>query len=85
MFEARCPTPKCKKTKLAELGRKPISEFTYSKACKCGKEVKGKISINEDKNQIIASLNCSCGYKKDKVVGHLVAVKCKKCKKITKF
>lgn len=82
MFEVRCP--KCNK-KLAEISRKPLWDFTYSKTCRCAKEVKGKISVNSDKDQIIASLNCSCGYKKDKIVGHLVAVKCKKCKTITKF
>lgn len=81
MYEVRCP--KCNK-KLAELGRKPIQEFCYTKLCKCGKEVKAKISTN-DKEEIIASLSCACGYRKEKVVGHLVSVKCKKCKAITKF
>lgn len=82
MYEIRCP--KCNK-KLAESGRKPINEFFYSKTCKCGKEVKAKIMINNGKDEIIAALNCPCGYKKEKVVGYLVSVKCKKCKTVTEF
>jgi uncharacterized protein with PIN domain len=44
MFEVRCP--ECNK-KLAEISRKPLWDFTYSKTCKCGKEVKAKISTND--------------------------------------
>ncbi len=82
MYEVRCP--KCNK-KLAEIGRAPISEFKYSKPCKkCAKEVKGKVFIRQD-SEMVAVLDCACGYKKEKTVGHLVAVKCKKCKTVTAF
>lgn len=82
MYEVRCP--KCNK-KLAEIGRQPIQEFSYTKLCKCGKEMRGRISVNDKKDEIIASLSCLCGYRKEKIVGHLVSVKCKKCKTITRF
>lgn len=82
MYEVRCS--KCDK-KLAEIGRAPVSEFKYSKPCnKCGKQMTGKVFINND-NEMMTALGCACGYKKEEVVGHLVAVKCKKCKAITVF
>lgn len=82
MYEIRCP--KCNK-KMAESGRKPIGEFTYTKLCKCGKELKGEISIDINNNRIVASLLCSCGYKKNKTIGYVISIKCKKCKTITRF
>jgi len=82
MYEVRCS--KCNK-KLAEIGRAPISKFKYSKPCKkCRKTISGKVFIRKD-IEMVAVLSCSCGYQKEKIVGHLVAVKCKRCKAVTVF
>lgn len=82
MHEIHCP--KCNK-KLAESGRRPIGELVYKKICKCGKEVKGEISIDITNDGIVASLRCDCGYKKNKTIGYVISIKCKKCKTITRF
>ena len=83
MVEIRCPV--CNK-KIAETGRPPVSYFTYVRKCKhCGKEVNAKIKTEHKSNEIIAILLCACGCRKERVVGHLVSVKCRKCKTIVKF
>lgn len=81
MYEVRCQN--CNK-KIAEIARKPVFDFIFSTICRCGKELNGKTCIDEE-NQIIVFLRCSCGYENVKIVSHIVAVKCKRCKTITKF
>lgn len=82
MYEAYCT--KCNK-KLAELGRKPSYDLSYSAICECGKKVVGNILTNAEKDEIVAYLNCICGYNEAKVIGYIVSIKCKKCKTISRF
>jgi len=82
MYEIRCP--KCNK-KLAESARPPFKELTYTKKCRCGKTIKGEVFINKKEGKIFAKLNCSCGYTKTKLIGHLIFIKCKRCKKVSFF
>lgn len=82
MYDIRCP--KCNR-KIAESGRRALGDFTYTKLCKCGKELKGEISIDITDDRIVASLQCDCGYKKNKTIGHVISIRCKRCKTIVRF
>jgi phage FluMu protein Com len=83
MYEIRCL--KCNR-KLGELARKPFKELTYTYKCKhCGRLIQGEIFLNRKQGKIFASLFCSCGFRKTKLIGHLVYIKCKRCKKVNYF
>jgi len=83
MYEIRCP--KCNK-KLAEIARPPLKELTYTKKCRCGNLIKGQIFINKKEGKIFAYLHCkNCKYTKIKLIGHLIFIKCRRCKKISFF
>ena len=82
MYECRCPNDG---KKLTEIARAPLSLMKVKGRCPCGKPKRAKIISDRKTNQILALISCECGRVTKNVVGHLVAIRCRKCKAVAQF
>lgn len=82
MYECRCPHDG---RKLLEMARPPLSRLGVNIRCPCGDKAPGRIVIDDASGIILAVAACGCGRKTVSVVGDLVAVRCRTCKKIITF
>ena len=82
MYECRCPHDG---KKLAELARPPLALGHYDYPCECGRWIRGQIILEQGTDCILAVDSCPCGRMTRRVVGHLVAIQCSKCRRIISF
>ena len=82
MYECRCPNDG---KKLAHMGRPPLAQLTYEAHCECGRRVRGKVRVEAASGRIIGKARCPCGRVSTRVLGYLVAIKCRRCKSVIWF
>lgn len=82
MYECRCPRDG---KKLAHIARPPLWGLRCVELCPCGRRVTGRVLIEKGTNRIVGEIQCPCGRSTRKLLGYLVAVKCRRCKGIIRF